>query len=200
MWTRHLTFSLAAVMAATLSAGTAEADHRRKFRNAPAYDRYYAGPRFIQEVPGVRLFFGDYGLTEEEFDRLYGTRGEFDEGYYEPEVVTPRKSHKKVKKTASKPAPTGEKPDQAAPDAEEADPKKSATSTATDSTTKQKAASPAVNCGKAESIITGYGFSGVKPQSCTGKVYAFNATRGGRNFAIKLDPATGELTEVKKLN
>ena len=33
----------------------------------------------------------------------------------------------------------------------------------------------------------------------SGKVYAFNAQRGGKSFAIKLDSASGELTEVKKL-
>ena len=49
------------------------------------------------------------------------------------------------------------------------------------------------------SIVSGYGFSSVAAESCKGKVYAFNATRDGKKFAVKLDPASGELTEVKKL-
>ena len=43
-------------------------------------------------------------------------------------------------------------------------------------------------------------FRRVKAESCNGKVYAFNATRDGKPFAIKVDAANGELTEVKKLN
>ena len=61
------------------------------------------------------------------------------------------------------------------------------------------AATAGLSCDKAGTIVTGYGFSGVKAQSCKGKVYAFNATRDGKSFAIKLDAASGELTEVKKL-
>ena len=61
-----------------------------------------------------------------------------------------------------------------------------------------KAAGGALSCDKAGQIISGYGFSAVKPSVCTGKVYAFNATRDGNSFAIKLDSGSGELTEVKK--
>ena len=57
-----------------------------------------------------------------------------------------------------------------------------------------------MTCDKAGTIIEGYGFSGVKPGSCKGQVYAFNATRDGKSFAIKVNAANGELTEVKKLN
>ena len=56
-----------------------------------------------------------------------------------------------------------------------------------------------MSCDKAGSIVSGYGFSSVNPTSCKGKVYAFNATRDGKSFTIKLDAASGELTEVKKL-
>ena len=61
------------------------------------------------------------------------------------------------------------------------------------------AAAAALSCDKAGQIITGYGFSSVKPETCTGKVYAFAAARDGKTFAIKLDSSNGELTEVKKL-
>ena len=56
-----------------------------------------------------------------------------------------------------------------------------------------------LSCEKATSVVSGFGFSSVEASSCAGKVYAFNAKRGGNSFAIKLDPASGELTEVKKL-
>ena len=57
-----------------------------------------------------------------------------------------------------------------------------------------------MSCDEARSIIASYGFSAVKAESCTGKLYAFSAARGGKTFAIRLDPARGELTEVKKLD
>ena len=56
--------------------------------------------------------------------------------------------------------------------------------------TAAKAAGGALSCDKATSVVSGYGFSSVTPSSCTGKVYAFNATRDGKSFAIKLDSAT----------
>ena len=54
-------------------------------------------------------------------------------------------------------------------------------------------------CDKAEKIVSGYGFTSVKPTTCTGQVFAFNATRSGKAYVIKLSSASGELTEVKKV-
>ena len=66
-------------------------------------------------------------------------------------------------------------------------------------TTAASSKSAAVSCDKAASIITGYGFSDVKPADCQGQVYAFNAARDGKAYAIKLNSISGELTEVKKV-
>ena len=77
-------------------------------------------------------------------------------------------------------------------------------------TTKEKKAAVATNkntgpaaagmsCDKAEKIVSGYGFTSVKPATCTGQVFAFNATRSGKAYVIKLSAASGELTEVKKV-
>ena len=55
-----------------------------------------------------------------------------------------------------------------------------------------------MSCDKASKIVSDYGFSSVTPANCKGKVYAFNATRSGKNYVISLNPANGELTEVKK--
>jgi hypothetical protein len=57
----------------------------------------------------------------------------------------------------------------------------------------------ALTCEKAGTIVGGYGFSAVKPSNCSGQVYAFDASRGGQSYAIKLNAASGELTEVRKL-
>lgn len=193
MLLRGITLSLAAVFAFGAMAEYAYADHdRRKPRRVIIDDGYYyPGPPIIREIPGLRIFFGDYALSEEEFDALYGTprrayreryRDDYDDD--DPPAKPKRKASERDKqknqksKTAAKPAKQDEK-------------KKTAASKAP--------AASGLSCEKAGSVVSGYGFSGVTPSSCSGKVYAFNATRDGKSFAIKLDPASGELTEVKKL-
>ena len=188
---RGFAFSLAALLALGLFAEGANAEHRSKQRRDVVEDDYDPGIPFIGAVPGLRIFFGDYALSEEEFDELYGRRARreaeaYDEDYYEPELVKPRRKAKTQqeqpakKKSAAKPAP---KKEASAATAKKPAPAKSA----------------GLSCEKAGSVVTGYGFSSVTPSSCEGKVYAFNAQRDGKSFAIKLDPASGELTEVKKL-
>lgn len=184
MFVKVLSASVAAAMAIGMFAVEAQADHRKK-RRAIAYDHYYAGPKVVRSVPGLRLFFGDYALTEEEFNQLYGTQDNFDESYYDPEPVAPPKPRQKKVVKAS-PAPSG--------------------TTASIDTSKKPEAKPvaaatasALPCDKATAIVSDYGFTGVKAETCKGKVYAFNATRDGKPFAIKVDSASGELTEVKKL-
>jgi outer membrane biosynthesis protein TonB len=64
---------------------------------------------------------------------------------------------------------------------------------------KPAASSAAMTCDKATGIVSGYGFASVTPKTCSGDTFAFNASRGGKSYEIKLSAATGELTEVKKL-
>jgi hypothetical protein len=132
----------------------------------------------LRHIPGIRIFFGDYALSEEEFDELYGTpqRAYSDD---EDEAVPSKPARKASEREKQKP----QKNKAAAKPAEQ----------------KKAAAASGLSCEKATSVVTGYGFSSVQPSSCSGKVYAFNATRDGKSFAIKLDSASGELTEVKKL-
>jgi hypothetical protein len=66
-------------------------------------------------------------------------------------------------------------------------------------TASTSAASSGMSCGKATQIISGYGFDSVSPQSCAGKIYAFSAKRSGKAYLVRLDAASGELTEVKKV-
>ena len=122
-------------------------------------------------------------------------RDDPDDGYYEPGYegeepvyIAPKKKTKKNVKTspASKPVV-----------------KKSVASTekkAVSSTGKKTAsAATAISCDKAEKIVSGYGFANVTPTTCTGQVFTFNATRSGKAYVIKLSPASGELTEVRKV-
>jgi hypothetical protein len=170
MFVRGVSLTLAAMLATGVLAGSARADH----------ERGYYGPPIIREIPGLRIFFGDYALSEEEFDALYGTpRRVYRDDEEEP---VPRKQKRKA----------GEREKQKQKSKAAAKPAKPAAK-------KKTAAAAGLSCEKATSVVTGYGFSGVTPSSCSGKVYAFNATRDGKSFAIKLDSASGELTEVKKL-
>ena len=191
---RGFAFCLAALLAFGVFAESASADHRSKQRRVIVEDDYDPVPPFIGAVPGLRIFFGDYALSEEEFDELYGRRARrdaeaYDERYYEPELAKPKRKATKKKAEQSNKKKTAAKPAKQAPQKE--------------ASAAQKKAAPAkstgLSCEKASSVVTGYGFSSVTPSNCEGKVYAFNAQRDGKSFAIKLDPASGELTEVKKL-
>ena len=191
MFRRATLLCLAALTAAGTLSGAARADHRRLPPPPPDYVEEYTGPPILRYIPGVRILFGDYALTEDEYNQLYGQRRHrhFDESYYEPapapapraKRVSPPPSKKPASATSS--ASTGQQPAQKTASAAAAKP----------------AAAGALSCEKATSVISGYGFSSVEAASCSGKSYAFNATRDGKKFAIKLDPASGELTEVKKL-
>ena len=56
-----------------------------------------------------------------------------------------------------------------------------------------------IGCSKGAEIVSGYGFTSVKPKSCTGGSYSFDASRGASGYLIKLSAATGEITDVTKL-
>jgi hypothetical protein len=63
----------------------------------------------------------------------------------------------------------------------------------------QPQSSPTLSCGKAKTIIDGYGFTHVQSSDCDGQVFAFNATRDGKPFSVTLNALNGELIEVRKL-
>lgn len=187
---------VAAVIAGTL-APDAFAGHRK--RRVMVYDPYYAGPVVVRPPGLMRLMFGGYRMTPEEYDAMYG-QDQFDESYYDPQLdepvppPKPRKTKKPV--TAGKTAApiASKKPLTTASVS-----KPASTETEAETATKPAASLTSVSCSKAGDIVSGYGFSAVKPADCDGQVYAFNATRDGKSFSIKLNAASGELTEVKKL-
>lgn len=204
MRVRSVVLAVSVLTAAATLAITADAGERRKFRRqaAPA-DHYYAGPGFVHRIPGFRVLFGDYALSEEEFDALYGNGEDFDETYYEPQPLTTAKPKVKPVAKATKATSPAALTTASTGDVEPVLPKPvkpAKPATAALAAEPPLTSSAALTCDKAGAIIEGYGFSGVKPGSCKGQVYAFNATRDGKSFAIKVNAANGELTEVKKLN
>jgi hypothetical protein len=123
--------------------------------------------------------------------------------YYEPryyEGEQPIYISPKKKKKAIKAAPITKK--SVASTKKKAVKNSSVASVEKNAVTERKTANSAtgISCDKAGQIVSGYGFASVKPATCTGQVFAFNATRSGKAYIIKLSSASGELTEVQKVH
>jgi hypothetical protein len=153
----------------------------------PVYEQEYSGPPIIRRIPGLRILFGDRTISEDEVNQGDGgkkKKKKIDETYYEPQPT------QTVKPKVVKPPP----PKTGTVNTNPALPQKTAAATSA----KAPGSGP-LTCESATQVVAGFGFSSVEASSCSGKIYAFNAKRGGKSFAIKLDPASGQLTEVKKL-
>lgn len=151
------------------------------------------GMPIIRHIPGLRLLFGEDTSNGDGSGQPTGKK-KIDETYYEPQPAAPARP-KPVKPAAK--AATATPPATPAPATAIGNPALPQ-KTQTASAAKPPTAGP-LTCDKATEVVSSYGFSSVEAASCTGRLYAFNARRGGRSFAIKLDSASGELTEVKKL-
>ena len=187
MFIRFASAVLAAVFLTGAVTSDAFAGHRKR-HGVIIYDQYYDGPGYIRRPGFLRLMFGGYGMTRDDYEELYGD-DQFDESYYDPRFDEPvvKPKPRKVTKAKAPVTTPAKKPLTTASISKPA---------ATETTA---AAGGPMTCGKASGIISGYGFSSVKSSDCTGEVFAFNATRDGKSFSIKLNAASGELTEVKKL-
>ncbi len=188
--------ALAAIAGTLLVPNAAEAGSRwipRFFQ--PDYYTYYPRPR--------DLYSHDFEDDDDDDGRPLAYYDP-DEDYYEPQyrdeddepVYVPPKKKKKTVKSVSVPKPVIKKPVVAA--------EKKAVETVEKKTVasvekKTVPATAGMSCDKAEKIISGYGFTSVKPTACTGQIFAFNATRSGKAYVIKLSSASGELTEVKRV-
>lgn len=181
MLTRIISVAALAALTGTLfTASAAEAGSRWRlnFLN-PFYYTYY---------PRQHDFYSRYDDDDENYDSP-------DERFYEPEyygddepVYIPQKK-KKTTKIVPGSKPVAKKT--------VASTDKNAIPAVTARKTVQ--ASKGMTCDRAEQIVSGYGFTSVKPSSCSGEVFAFNAMRSGKSYVIKLSSASGELTEVKKV-
>lgn len=60
-------------------------------------------------------------------------------------------------------------------------------------------ASPPISCEQAQAIVAEFGFKHIKADLCTGKNFAFHATRDGKPFSIEIEAANGELAKVQRL-
>ena len=198
MLTRIFGFAALAAIAGTLVTSTAaEAGSRWRFLN-PGYYFY---------EPHQRDFYADDYDDEEYYqdDERPLTYYDPDDGYYEPRYrneepvyIAPKK--KKTVKAVPAPKPVVKK-------SVASTEKRAVTSSMASveekvvapAEKKTASASQGMSCDKAGQIVSGYGFTSVKPTTCTGQVFAFNATRSGKAYVIKLSSASGELTEVKKV-
>jgi hypothetical protein len=198
MLARIIGFAALAAVAGTLVTATdAEAGSRWRFLN-PGYYFYDPHPR--------DFYADDY--DDEEYDEDEDQPLAYydpDDRYYEPRYrdeepvyIAPKK--KKTVKAVPAPKPAVKK-------SVASTEKKAVTSSMASvekkvvapAEKKTASASQGMSCDKAGQIVSGYGFTSVKPTTCTGQVFAFNATRSGKAYVIKLSSASGELTEVKKV-
>ena len=171
MLTRIISLAaLAAVAGTQLMPSAAEAGSRGRFCFPFGF--------LCHDTPPRDFYADEYG--DEDGYYQPGYEGE------EPVYIAPKK--KKTARAAPAPKPTVKKSVALAK-------KKAVTSTEK----KTASAATGVSCDKAEKIVSGYGFAGVKPMTCTGQVFSFNATRSGNAYIIKLSSANGELTEVNKV-
>ena len=215
---RFTLMALAAIIGVTAVASAAEAEVRLKRKNGHAYfEPYYPGEVYIVEpsLYGNGVAPGVY--EDEVYDGRQSQVVAFDESYYDPYYLPPSKKLKKVKAAQRAKAKAA-----ALAAAREAEARASAAKVAkaktpeasqeiTGSTSKiksaavategaKKPAGAAVSCEKANSIVSGYGFSTVEATKCAAPTYEFKALRDGKAFVVKVSSASGELTEVKKLN
>ena len=194
MLSRIISAAAFILIAGTLLVPTAaDAGSRWRFLN-PGYYFYDPPPRDFYADD-----YDDEDYYEDERPLAYYDP---DDDYYEPryEGEEPVYIAPKKKKTAKAAKPIEKK-------TVDSTKKKAATSSVASvekkavTSTEKKTASAAsgMSCDKAGEIVSGYGFTSVKPTTCTGQVFAFNATRSGKAYVIKLSSASGELTEVKKV-
>jgi hypothetical protein len=191
---RVLLATLAACLAGGLMTTSAEAGFRVQAQDGSWF--YYPGAGYVP-VPYVFHYILPPGLNDGP--DTPGPDGNFDESYYDPSYDEPPAKPKPVKKK-----PVAKTPTTVNSVATTTATTKPATAAATKTASAAATTGPqtpkgALTCDKATGIVSGFGFTSVKPQSCTGQVYAFNGARDGKNFAIKLDAISGELTEVKKV-
>ena len=200
MLSRIISAAAFALVASTMLVPTsAEAGSRWRFLN-PGYYFYDPPPRdfYADEYDDDEYYEDDERpLTYyEPDDRYYEPRYEGEEPVY----IAPKKKTKKTVMTAPAPKPVVKKSvastEKKAVTASVASVEKK---TVTSAEKKTASAASGMSCDKAGEIVSGYGFTSVKPTACTGQVYAFNATRSGKAYVIKLSSASGELTEVKKV-
>lgn len=183
---------LAVLAAVTAAASPAEAKVRLRF-NAwgvpyfepyePAYQRHWRRPVPPPDVYGS-AYYDDYGDPA------------FDDSYYDPYYLPPSPKRLPLNKrkqagavAKSKPAVMAAKPSAGKP----------VTTAALGNTAKSTGGS-GLSCDKANKVVAGYGFSSVTAKDCEGQVYEFAALRDGKKFTIKVSAASGELTEVKKID
>ena len=153
----------------------------KKFRFHPYYGGLYIAPRYAR--PRVYYDFHE----PPPFDQY-----EFEQGYYEPDYYAPPPRKLKKKKSAKAPAAPAKKKTVVATSEKQVE-------TPVQKPVAKTASGKLIDCGKAQSIVGGYGFESVKASDCDGQLYAFTATRGGKPYSIKLSSVSGELTEVKKV-
>jgi hypothetical protein len=174
-------FALAAALSLAALTGPAEAGWRKMFfwMDEPEQE-----PRAVSRA----YIFDDEGDVSDEAvikqrrkgNSLYG-RDDYYEPRYEPQ---------------KKPGVTTKKAQATKPLAKDA-PKKLAVPAR--SVDEKSAVASGISCDKGVELVGGYGFSGVKPKACAGKLFTYVASRTGKSYEVSVSALNGEITEVRKV-
>ena len=190
MSNRSLSIGLAALAAAAVLPVQAQAEHENRYFGFRPFPYAYAPPPPVlyELPPGVR----ETAPGVYEYEVSPGQWVRFNPGF----AYKPRRERARVQQQPQEAPALAETPE-ATEDPEvtvEVAPETGA------QPEKQVPASQrrAVSCEDAAEIVESFGFSDVQSTSCSGKVFAFDATRDGNAYSIKLSAADGELTEVRK--
>jgi hypothetical protein len=174
-------FALAAAISLAALTAPAEAGWRKMFfwMDEPAQE-----PRAVSRA----YIFDDEGEVSDEAvikqrrkgNSLYGQ-----DDYYEPRYEPQKKPAVKTKKAqAAKPLVKDVAKKLAAP---------------AKSVAEKPAAASGISCDKGVDLVGGYGFSGVKPKACAGKLFTYTASRTGKSYEVSVSALNGEITEVRKV-
>ncbi len=218
-----LCVGLAALVLVSLSAVSAQADHRWKYRdNAQWQD---PSVYWEDENDDVVYYEEDVGDEAERYyqqeRRNIRPRDEAEIWWLEDGARTKleQRSHKRktaaapvVKKAAAKPVKPKQKVVAEKPVKAVVKPKLQVASLSSPTPVEKpkrntlvtpksdRLTDKTIGCTAGAAVVTGYGFAGVKPKACTGKTYAYTAARAGKTYEIQLMASSGEIIDVKKLN
>jgi hypothetical protein len=161
--------------------------------SVPAQAEFRWLPRFwFQDDEPERQSYYDQTDDEDDVIIVQPSRRQFSiyeedlgDDYYDPKFQKPvRKPVVGKPKAVSNPNST----------------KKVATGVAKSVTSKPvSAAKSGIGCDKGAAVVADYGFSAVKSKTCGSKILVYSAHRSGKPFEVSVSAASGEITEVRKI-
>lgn len=212
------------VLASLVLASGAEADHRKRWRfHLPKiYAPHFPAYVFDEDEAYDEAYYDeedDIIIVEPRRNRLKQRKAYVEDElvpvYYDPNLdefvplktqkpkktVTKKKTTTAIVKPKAKPVAVAKAAATVKPQSVVAQktPKPVVPAATLQTASLGKPAPKSIGCTAGAAVVTGYGFGAVKPKACTGATYTYDAARAGKSYLISLSAASGEITDVKKL-